>query len=82
MKFIFSYFISVTLTNTRPSIGSNAAREHQGNGDFKRNIGPISRKHWILTQKKFLHFLMCAFSLMRPARHFEFETPALTHSIS
>ncbi len=41
----------------------------------------FSQKHWILTQKKFLNFLMrppdLAFSLMRPARHFEFETPVV-----
>jgi len=43
--------------------GFNAAREHRENGDFKRNIGPISlfsQKHWILIQIKFLHFFNAA----------------------
>ncbi len=65
------------------------AREHQEKGDFKRNIRPIgliSQKHWILTQKIFFIFYCdlpnLAFSLMRPSRPFEFETPALNHNDS
>jgi len=68
----------------RPQEGPMRPANIRKNGDFKRNIGPIglfSQKHWILTQKCFLHFKCgppdLAFSVMRSARHFEFETPAL-----
>jgi len=52
--------------------------------DNKINIGQMGlffQKHWVLTQKKIFIF-ECglpypAFSLMRPARQFEFETPVL-----
>jgi len=50
------------------------------NEDIKRNIGPIDL-FWVLIKKNVFIFKCgppyLAFSLMRPARHFEFETPAV-----
>ncbi len=67
--------------------GSNAVREHlEKNEELVRNIGPIglfSQKHWMDIDFKNSLFLMWppdpGFSLMRPARHFEFETTALKY---
>ncbi len=76
-----------TLQPPRSAVSNTRPANITKNGYFKRNIGPIGRfsqKHWILTQ--FFWFIFkcgppdLAFSLMRPARHFEFETLALDNA--
>jgi len=49
--------IGVTASNASNTQPSNIIK----NEVIKRNIGPnvlFSQKYWVLTQKKFLHFLM------------------------
>ncbi len=67
-----------------PARGSNAAREHQEKLRFHKKYWfywSISQKDSVLTQIFFLILIMqdLAFRLMRPVRHFEFETPALRY---